>query len=1025
MPTYKIRGIDVDFPFDAYDCQLVYMEKVIQALQERCNALLESPTGTGKTLCLLCATLAWRKSLGSFSTGSAKPDSQSNSNVNNFPTIVYASRTHSQLRQVIQELKRSNYRPKMMVLGSREQLCIHDEVSLLRGRAQNNACHYACRKGAKSRCKHYSLVADFVKNSPFLGDDPVDIEDLISIGRKSGPCPYYISRELHKAVDILFAPYNYLIDQSYRKSLSLDWNNSILIFDEAHNLESLCADAASFDLPSGLLTACISEAKSCIDLSVDRRDKSNDTSRNPDNFAILRALLLKLEKRIAEIPVESKEFGFTKPGPYIYELFSELNITHETASMLMGIIEEASVLLEESKELEAKGGICRLETMGEILKLIFREKEHAHSNFYRLHVREVDAYPSDGLKGKALRTLSWWCFNPGLAMEEFSKMGVGSIVLTSGTLSPMDSFAQELNLDFPVRLENPHVISSDQIWAGVVAAGPSGCLFNSSYRNRDSLEYKQELGNAIVNLARIVPDGLLVFFPSYYILDQCLQCWKNMAHPNSVDSNTIWERICKHKQPVVEPRQSSLFPLAIEDYMSKLNDTSNSGALFFAVCRGKVSEGLDFADSAGRAVVVTGLPFATRTDPKVRLKREYLDELARLQKERRILTGDEWYNQQASRAVNQAVGRVIRHRDDYGAIIMLDERFAHPNRQSQISRWIQPHIKCYSKFGEVVYHLTRFFRDGGNRVPAKPKKLQHKDSGDTKIVEPIPFSQTPLALPTDDDGNLHPISLACEMKRTANSSQLREVIPANRSSFSPLKKFLGSMGSSFGNYTSNGQKLLMSGRGNIQQKSEIVDLTADSLVDEKPYKGLTAPRFTKKRKISHLEDCVMLDAGHSSKCTNGAECSQSECRSSCVNLVEWDNSSTSDGRSRKQVQGVSISLPRDDEPIPSIDANPLSEGSKGVQNATAPGKDEENKGSAFLLQVQEKLNSSEYKEFIGFMKALKSKSMKISYVLQSIARLFSGPERLQVSTRFKDFIPVKYHSLYEKYLGANDGIADG
>lgn len=390
-----------------------------------------------------------------------------------------------------------------------------------------------------------------------------------------------------------------------------------------------------------------------------------------------------------------------------------------------------------------------------------------------------------------------------------------------------------------------------------------------------------------------------------------------------------------------------------------------------------------------------------------------------------ILTGDEWYNQQASRAVNQAVGRVIRHRDDYGAIIMLDERFAHPNRQSQISRWIQPHIKCYSKFGEVVYHLTRFFRDGGNRVPAKPKKLQHKDSGDTKIVEPIPFSQTPLALPTDDDGNLHPISLACEMKRTANSSQLREVIPANRSSFSPLKKFLGSMGSSFGNYTSNGQKLLMSGRGNIQQKSEIVDLTADSLVDEKPYKGLTAPRFTKKRKISHLEDCVMLDAGHSSKCTNGAECSQSECRSSCVNLVEWDNSSTSDGRSRKQVQGVSISLPRDDEPIPSIDANPLSEGSKGVQNATAPGKDEENKGSAFLLQVQEKLNSSEYKEFIGFMKALKSKSMKISYVLQSIARLFSGPERLQVSTRFKDFIPVKYHSLYEKYLGANDGIADG
>ena len=39
-----------------------------------------------------------------------------------------------------------------------------------------------------------------------------------------------------------------------------------------------------------------------------------------------------------------------------------------------------------------------------------------------------------------------------------------------------------------------------------------------------------------------------------------------------------------------------------------------------------------------------------------------------------VLTGEEWYVQQASRAVNQAVGRVIRHRNDYGAIILCDER---------------------------------------------------------------------------------------------------------------------------------------------------------------------------------------------------------------------------------------------------------------------------------------------------------------------------------------------------------------
>ncbi|XP_028756069.1 regulator of telomere elongation helicase 1 homolog isoform X2 [Neltuma alba] len=740
MPTYKIRGIDVEFPFEAYDCQLVYMEKVIQSLQEKCNALLESPTGTGKTLCLLCATLAWRKSLGSFSTGAnvkttenseGKVDvSSSQPKASNLPTIIYSSRTHSQIRQVIQELKRTSYRPKMVVLGSREQLCIHDQVSLLRGRTQTNACHLLCRrrgKNGKRRCNHNDLVIEYSKNNPHLGEEPIDIEDLVNIGKRFGPCPYYLSKELHKAADLVFAPYNYLIDRGYRKSLNISWHNSILIFDEAHNLESLCADAASFDLPSWLLTACISEAQSCVDLCIDRRDKLNDKSRNPDDFAILKALLLKLEKRIADVPIESKELGYTKPGPYIYEFFSDLNITHKTASKLKRTIEDAGVLLEEDTQQKASSTNFRLDSISDIIDIVFRDEGNAHAKYYRVHVKEVDAKAADSVKGKASRVLSWWCFNPGLAMEAFPKLGVGSVILTSGTLSPMESFAQELKIDFPIRLENPHVITPNQIWAGVVPVGPSGRTFNSSYRTRDSMEYKQELGNAIVNLARIVPDGLLVFFPSYYLLDQCIGCWKNMTNGNST---SIWERICKHKKPVIEPRQSSLFSLSIEDYVSKLKDTSASGAVFFAVCRGKVSEGLDFADHAGRAVMIIGMPFATSNDPKVRLKREYLDQQSQTQGELcKVLTGEEWYNQQASRAVNQAVGRVIRHRHDYGAIILCDERFAYPHRQSQVSRWIQPHIKCFSKFGEVVFTLTRFFRDGGSRGPTKLSLLEAENGG--------------------------------------------------------------------------------------------------------------------------------------------------------------------------------------------------------------------------------------------------------------------------------------------------------
>ena len=56
-----LNGCDVYFPFKPYGCQQQFMAKVIEALQNDQNALLESPTGTGKTLSLLCSTFAWLK----------------------------------------------------------------------------------------------------------------------------------------------------------------------------------------------------------------------------------------------------------------------------------------------------------------------------------------------------------------------------------------------------------------------------------------------------------------------------------------------------------------------------------------------------------------------------------------------------------------------------------------------------------------------------------------------------------------------------------------------------------------------------------------------------------------------------------------------------------------------------------------------------------------------------------------------------------------------------------------------------
>lgn len=119
---------------------------------------------------------------------------------------------------------------------------------------------------------------------------------------------------------------------------------------------------------------------------------------------------------------------------------------------------------------------------------------------------------------------------------------------------------------------------------------------------------------------------------------------------------------------------------------------------------------MDFANDNGRAVVITGIPFPNMADQRVKLKQQYLDLNSKTKCAVKTLTGNEWYKQQASRAVNQAVGRVIRHRNDYGAILLCDERFSYAQNRNQLSSWLRPHTKVYKKFGEVSLGLTRFFK---------------------------------------------------------------------------------------------------------------------------------------------------------------------------------------------------------------------------------------------------------------------------------------------------------------------------
>ncbi len=59
-----------------------------------------------------------------------------------------------------------------------------------------------------------------------------DIEDMVQLGKKVGGCPYYAARKLYEGAEVIFAPYNYIIDPVIRKVLDINLKNSIIILDE-------------------------------------------------------------------------------------------------------------------------------------------------------------------------------------------------------------------------------------------------------------------------------------------------------------------------------------------------------------------------------------------------------------------------------------------------------------------------------------------------------------------------------------------------------------------------------------------------------------------------------------------------------------------------------------------------------------------------------------------------------------------------------------------------------------------------
>lgn len=573
MPTYDISGVPVEFPYDAYDCQLAYMGAVVRALEAGENALLESPTGTGKTLCLLCATLGWRRhaeqKMGEARTSwEAQTDPNTASMGSTTPRIWYSSRTHSQIKQVIKELKRTTYRPSTVVLGSREHFCTHSVVSKATGARQNAMCK---RARDENKCPFY--VGFRKGQGSKLNTNCMDIEETVSACDSAKICGFYKSREDAKDVDLLFIPYDYLINPSTRDSLQVKLKNSILIFDEGHNIEKSCESIASFELSPNDLSGAIAElddAFALLNEDLGCADALGDHTPNEimNHLNLFKKNLLGLEDSIYAETLKHdaaadrtmlKEFG-----SYILQVFARGSdkgegITAKDMKRISMICLQATRVLTFGNDSTQSGGFY-LDKIQAMLVAMFKPEVAELDKNYQVLLYE-DSAEKKGHKRKSVdffdnlgpttersegpRTLCLWCFSCSVAMRDLEAQGVRSLIVTSGTLSPVGGTAEAFGVPFPIVLENSHVInSSRQLWGGVITKGLENVTLNASWGVRDEPVYLQDLGQTVAQFASSVPDGVLLAFQSYAQKESVLKAWRETG---------IYDEIQKQKPIFEEP----------------------------------------------------------------------------------------------------------------------------------------------------------------------------------------------------------------------------------------------------------------------------------------------------------------------------------------------------------------------------------------------------------------------------------------------------------------------------------------
>ncbi|KAJ1640555.1 helicase C-terminal domain-containing protein, partial [Pavlovales sp. CCMP2436] len=324
-----------------------------------------------------------------------------------------------------------------------------------------------------------------------------------------------------------------------------------------------------------------------------------------------------------------------------------------------------------------------------------------------------------------------------------------ALLLCGGTMEPLEELLDALtdNGKHSARLRVRrfgHVVPAVNLAVLTVRAADEGdALLKLVAAQRGTDQTLDALGRAIGHCRRATPGGLIVFVPSF--------AYMHAAHTRWAQTGALAKELGACGARVFsEPREATELERVLAAYAAAVRaepalDLLGDGggaprtaaepsggaacggrATLLAVVGGKMSEGINFADELGRCVVMVGLPYPNLRDPELVERMAFLNaRQAANAKARATLNSDgggggggglataaqRYYEGLCMRAVNQSIGRVIRHAADYAAIVLLDARYEQPRVQSKLPAWIRQSLGARKSAAAAAVAMREFFHE--------------------------------------------------------------------------------------------------------------------------------------------------------------------------------------------------------------------------------------------------------------------------------------------------------------------------